>query len=45
MIEFLFICLIGMPISDAPAPPKLPPLPDNIVGLPAKKVELENVEV
>jgi hypothetical protein len=44
MIEFLFISLIGMPISDAPAPPKLPPLPENIVGLPAKETELEDAE-
>ncbi len=44
MIEFLFISLIGIPISDAPAPPKLPPLPENIMGLPARKAELEDAD-
>lgn len=44
MMGFLFICLIGEPISDAPPPPKLPPLPENIVGLPAKETKLEDAE-
>jgi len=44
MMVFLFVCLIGEPISDAPSPPKLPSLPENIVGLPAKETELEDAE-
>lgn len=44
MMGFLFVCLIGEPISDATPPPKLPPLPENIVGLPARETELEDVE-
>ena len=38
MIEFLLICMLGKPTTPCPPPP--PPPTEQIVGLPAKMVEL-----
>lgn len=40
MVELLFICVLGKPTAPCPPPP--PPPTEQIVGLPAKIVELVN---
>ena len=44
MIDLLFACLVCGPTPNIPSPPKLPPLPENVLGLPAKEAELKDTE-